>query len=72
MTYLGMEFKNHEELMQWTKQGKVASYKKLAHMFNNNPSMEISSMMSDLADVLMSRFGMTLDELEAIEIEAMA
>ena len=45
----------------------IARYKKLAKMFENHPSMELSPMMSDLALVLVKSYGMTFDEVEALE-----
>lgn len=38
MKYLGVEFKNKEQLEAWTKAGNIEEYKKLAKLFNNNPS----------------------------------
>ena len=70
MTYLGMEFKNYEELENWSKEGHIKRYEKLAKMFDRNPCMEISSMMSDLSQLLIKRYGLTLDEIEAIEAKA--
>ena len=68
MTYLGIEFKNHEELKNWNKAGHIREYKKLAEMFDKNPSLEISSVMSDRAKVLHKIFGMSWDEIEELEI----
>ena len=68
MTYLGMNFKNHEELENWNKKGHIEEYKKLAKMFNQHATMELSSMMSDRAEVLHNRFGMSWEEIEALEI----
>ena len=68
MTYLGIEFKNYEELENWNKCEHIREYKKLAEMFDRNPSMEISSMMSDIAIVLHDRFEMSWEEIEELEI----
>lgn len=70
MKYLGMEFKNHEKLIDWTREGHIREYKRLSEMFANNAKMEISSMMSDLSLVLHDRFGMDWEEIESIENEA--
>ena len=67
MTYLGIEFKNYEELENWNKEGHIKEYKKLAEMFNKKPSMEISSIMSDRAIVLHDRFGISWEEIDELE-----
>lgn len=69
MKYLGMEFKSYQELREWNKQGKINEYRNLAKRFNEQATLELSSMMSDLAQVLIKQFGLTPDELEAIELE---
>lgn len=68
MKYLGMEFKDCEELANWNKDGHIREYRKLAEMFSQFPSMEISSMMSDRAAVLHDSFGMSWEEIEELEI----
>ena len=73
MTYLGMNFKNAEEIKEWSKQGSINHYKKLAKAFDKNPtSMTISSMMSDMALILVNTFGLTWDEVEEIELSIYA
>lgn len=72
MKYLGMEFKNYEEMREWNKAGHIAEYQKLAKLFENNPTMELSSMMSDRADVLVNQFGLTWEEIEELEAAAWA
>lgn len=70
MKYLGMEFKNASELEAWTKEGNIKEYKKLAKLFNNNPTMELSAMMSDCAEILHDRFGVSWEEIEEMEMAA--
>ena len=65
-TYLGT-FKTIEELKTHNKQLKIAEYIKLNKMFSEHPNMEISSMMSDLALVLVNTFNMSWNEVEALE-----
>lgn len=67
MKYLGMEFENKKDLLNWSKEGKISEYKKLSAIFNNSPSMEISSKMADVAETLVTRFGLTWDEIEELE-----
>ena len=62
------EYRTVEEIREEAKQGNIAMYKKLASMFNNHPSMELSSMMSDLALALVKYYGLTWDEVEDLEI----
>ena len=64
--YLGT-FETVEELETHNKQLKIAEYIKLNKMFNEHHSMEISSMMSDLALTLVDLFGMSWEEVEALE-----
>ena len=71
MTYLGMEFKNTEEIKTWSKEGNINEYRKLCMRFNEHATLELSSMMSALAQVLINRFGLTPDEVEAIELETL-
>lgn len=68
MKYLGMEFKNHSELNAWNMAGHIAEYKKLAAMFGQHPSTELSSLMSDRAEVLVKQFGMTWEQIEELEL----
>lgn len=68
MKYLGMEFKNKKKLLAWNKEGKINEYRKLAQRFDQNPTMELSSMMSDLASVLVDQFGLTWEQVEELEI----
>ena len=72
MKYLGMEFKNYQELKDWNKQGHINHYKMLAKMFSNNPTMELNVMMCKCADVLVKQFGLTYSEVEQIELSCMA
>lgn len=61
------EYRTVEEIREETKQGNIARYKKLAKIFDKQPSMEISSMMSDLAIVLIKSYGLTPAEVEELE-----
>ena len=72
MKYLGMEFKNYQELKDWNKQGHINRYKKLAKMFSNNPTMELNVMMCKCADILVKQFGLTYNDVEQIELSCMA
>ena len=65
-TYLGT-FNNTQELIAHNKQLKVAEYRNLAKRFATQPSMELSSMMSDLALILVNKFSLTWEEIEQLE-----
>lgn len=62
------EYKTVEEIREEAKQQNIRWYKMLSEMFNNHPTMEISSQMSDTALVLVENYGMTWNEIEALEI----
>lgn len=50
------------------KELEIARYKKLAIMFANHPSMEINAAMSDLSLVLVNQYGLTWEQVEALEV----
>ena len=62
------EYRTAQEIREDAKQSNIARYKKLAIMFTNHPSMELSNMMSDLALTLVKSYGLTWGEVEALEI----
>lgn len=68
MKYLGREFGNVEEIREWSKEGNISYYRNLAKRFSEAPSMELSVIMSNMADILIKHFGLTPDEIEALEI----
>ena len=49
------------------KQQQIAWYTKLAKMFANHPTMEICAEMSDLSLVLVNSYGLTWEQVEALE-----
>lgn len=68
MKYFGREFNSAEEIREWSKEGNINYYRNLAKRFSEAPSMELSVIMSDMADILIKTFGLTPDEIEALEI----
>lgn len=72
MKYLGIEFKNYEELNEWNRQGHIAEYKKLAKMFNQHSTMELNNLMCERASVLHDHFHVSWDEIEQLELETIA
>ena len=67
MKYLGREFKNYEEMHEWSKNNHIAEYRELADMFSRNPSMELSILMGDRAKVLVESFDLTWTEIDELE-----
>lgn len=61
------EYKTVEEIREEAKQGAINHYRKLANMFNNHPSMELSSMMSDRPLELHKLWGLSWEQIEALE-----
>ena len=72
MKYLGMTFKNHDELKAWVKQGKLNEYRKLAKLAVKDFTMELNVRMCKLAFDLMDNYGVSSAEIEGIELEAYA
>ena len=69
--YLGREYNNVAEIKEQNKLGNIEYYKKLYIAFSHNPNMETNNLLCDQADILVRVFGMTYDELEALEIEVL-
>lgn len=70
-TCLG-DFKNYEEMRKTLKEAKISEYKKLVAMSMNSLSMELSNKLFDLADILVNQFGLTRNDIEALEMEVIA
>nr|DAQ28175.1 MAG TPA: hypothetical protein [Caudoviricetes sp.] len=70
-TCLG-DFKNYEEMIKVLKEAKISEYKKLVAMSMNSLSMELSDKLFDLADILVNQFGLTRNDIEALEMEVIA
>lgn len=66
--YLGHEFKNHEEFEEWNKAQKIEEYKSFFKVFTADPSMECNKLLCEMADFLVSRFGLTYSDIEDIEL----
>ena len=62
------EYRTAEEIREDAKQSNIARYKKLVSMFANHPTMEISAAMDDLALVLVKSYGLTWEQVEALEV----
>lgn len=67
--YLGREYKSVAEIKERNKLGNIEFYKELYKAWLSNPTMEGNNVLCDHANRLVSYFGMTYDEIEALEIE---
>lgn len=65
-TYLGT-FNNTQELKAHARDLKISEYKNLVKRFNTTPTMEISSLMSDIALTLVKSYGLTWEQIEQLE-----
>lgn len=67
----GVWFHSEEEIDNFLKEKAIKNYSRMARKFVNDPSMELTVMMSDEADRIHKLFGLSYAEIEDIEIEAM-
>lgn len=65
-------FNSTAEIDAFIKKQAVEHHNRLSKMFSERPSMELSSMMSDSADRLHNLFSFSYEEIEEMEIAAMA
>lgn len=77
MTYKGIEidgtiFTSKQDIDRFLKEKAVESYRNAVWFFCKEGTMEASMIADEAAERLNSQFGMDWDEIEAIEIEAMA
>lgn len=63
----GVVFNSKQEIDEFIKRELVERYQQYSRMFWENSTMELSSMMSDLADVLVKQYGLSWDEIEEME-----
>lgn len=61
-------FKSKKDIDEFIKSQAIDRYKQLSKLFAKNPSMEISSIMSDLSLKLHDEFNLSYSEIEALEI----
>lgn len=66
----GVHFNTKNEIDNFIKAQEIDRYKTFARMFNENPSMELSVVMSEVADRLHTIYGLDYTEIEAIETAA--
>ncbi len=63
-------FNNKEEIDAFIKKQTIDKYKMLCRMFADNASMELITIMQPYEDRLHNEFGLSYEEIEALEIEA--
>lgn len=66
--YLGMEFKNKDELFAWNRDGLVNEYKTLNKLFIQQMSYAMIDRMQEIADVLVNQYGYTYEQVEELEL----
>lgn len=60
-------FKDAQDIREYAKQAKISEYRNMAKVFADNPSMELSSQMSDVALVLHDSYNLSWEDIEALE-----
>lgn len=63
-------FNNKEEIDAFIKKQTIDKYKTLCKMFANNASTGLISLMHPYEERLHNEFGLSYEEIEALEIEA--
>lgn len=61
-------FKSKKNIDEFIKSQTIERYKKLSKMFSKNPSMELSSLLSDLSIKLHDEHNLSYNEIEALEL----
>ena len=64
----GTVFKSENDIDEHVKNLAIERYKKLSIMFSKNPTMELSSLLSDLSIKLHEQHNLSYNEIEALEI----
>ena len=65
-------FHSKADIDAYNKQQAVERFAKLNRYFADHPTMEACKLCSEQADILHNIFGFTYDEIEAMEIAAIA
>lgn len=63
-------FNNEKEIDAFIKKQTIEKYQTLCKMFAKDACMELIGMMQPYEDRLRNEFGLSYDEIEALEIEA--
>lgn len=65
-----VSFNNKQEIDAFIKKQTIEKYQQLCKMFSNNSCMELIVMMTPYEEKLHNEFGLSYEEIEQIEIEA--
>lgn len=65
-------FHSKAEIDNFIKEQAIETYRRMCRKFVNSTSMELNALMCAQSDRLHNVFGLGYDEIENIEIEAMA
>ena len=65
-------FHNEKEIDHFIKSETIKKYQQLCKMFADDACMELINMMIPFSDRLHREFGLSYDEIEQLEIEAIA
>lgn len=65
-------FNNENEIDAFIKKQTIEKYQTLCKMFANDSCMELIVMMTPYEDRLHNEFGLSYEEIEQLEIEAIA
>ena len=63
----GAVFKSKNDIDEHLKNLVIERYKKLNKMFSKNPTIELSSLLSDLSIKLHEEHNLSYNEIEALE-----
>ena len=64
----GTVFKSKKDIDEHLKNLAIERYKKLNKMFSKNPSIELSSLLSDLSIELHEQHNLSYNEIELLEM----
>lgn len=64
----GSVFKSKNDIDEHLKNLAIERYKKLSKMFSKKPSMELSSLLSDLSIKLHDEHNLSYNDIEALEL----
>lgn len=64
-------FQSKADIDKHIKQQAISAYKSFCHSFARHSNIEAALVMSEKADWMHKQLGMSYEEIEAIEIEAL-
>ena len=64
-------FNNEDEIDEFIKSEAIRAYKQSVELFVNQSTIENSIYCDDKAEILVNKFGFTLEQIEELEIQVM-